>query len=60
METILKKLLQYWEVTEPGEEQLSPVDCNQALLQAVLNLDSEIRQSGAIVTWRFAADRGSR
>jgi PAS domain S-box-containing protein len=50
MEAILKKLLQYWEVTEPGEERLLPVDCNHALLQALENLDAEIRQSGAIVT----------
>jgi signal transduction histidine kinase len=50
MEGILKKLLHYWEVTEPGEERLVPVDCNHALSQALLNLDSEIQQSGAIVT----------
>jgi PAS domain S-box-containing protein len=50
METILKKLLHYWQVTEPGEERLLPVDCNHALLEALLSLDSEIQQSGAIVT----------
>jgi signal transduction histidine kinase len=50
MEAILKKLLHYWEVTEPSEERLLPVDCNHALLQALLNLDSEIQQSGAVVT----------
>jgi signal transduction histidine kinase len=50
MEGILKKLLHYWEVTEPGEERLLPVDCNHALLQALANLDPETQQSGAIVT----------
>jgi light-regulated signal transduction histidine kinase (bacteriophytochrome) len=50
MECLLKKLLHYWEVTEPGEERLLPVDCNRALLQALSNLDSETQQSGAIVT----------
>ena len=50
MDAILKKLLHYWEVTEPGEERLLPVDCNHALSQALLSLDSEIQQSGAIVT----------
>jgi signal transduction histidine kinase len=50
LEAILNKLLLYWEVTEPGDERLLPVDCNRVLLQALLNLDSQIQQSGAIVT----------
>jgi light-regulated signal transduction histidine kinase (bacteriophytochrome) len=50
MEAILKKLLHYWAITEPGQERLLPVDCNHALSQALLNLDSEVQQSGAIVT----------
>jgi len=50
MDAILKKLLHYWEVTEPGEERLLPVDCNHALSQALSSLDSEIQQSGVIVT----------
>ncbi len=50
MEAILKKLLHYWEVTEPGEERLLAVDCNRALSQALQSLDSEIQGSGAVVT----------
>ena len=50
MEAILKELLRYWEVTERSGESLSPVDCNYLLSQALLNLQPEIQQSGAIVT----------
>jgi PAS domain S-box-containing protein len=50
METLLKELLRYWEVTERGGESLSPVDCNRAFSQARENLEDPIRESGAIVT----------
>jgi signal transduction histidine kinase len=50
MESLLRELLRYWEVTERSGESLSSVDCNHLLSQALLNLQSEIRQGGAIVT----------
>ena len=49
VEAILKELLHYWEVTERSGE-LSPVDCNRVLSQALLNLEPEIRQGSVIVT----------
>jgi light-regulated signal transduction histidine kinase (bacteriophytochrome) len=49
-ESILKELLRYWEVSERNGESLSPVDCNRLLSQALLNLQPEIHQSGAMVT----------
>jgi PAS domain S-box-containing protein len=50
IETILKELRRYWEVTERSGASLSPVDCNLLLSQALLTLQPEIRQSRAIVT----------
>ena len=50
METLLKELLRYWEVTERSGECLSPVDCHRAFSQARQNLEDPIRRSKAIVT----------
>ena len=50
METLLKGLVRYWEVTERSGESLSPVDCNRAFSQAILNLREQILESAAIVT----------
>jgi signal transduction histidine kinase len=50
METLLKDLVRYWEVTERTGESLSPVDCNGVFSQAVLSLEKQIEKSGAIVT----------
>jgi two-component system, chemotaxis family, sensor kinase Cph1 len=50
IESLLRALFNYWEVTERGAESLSPVDCNHALSQALLNLQTAIQQSGATVT----------
>lgn len=50
MDTLLKELLRYWEVTERSGERLTPVDCDHALATALLNLRESILQSGAIVT----------
>ena len=50
IEALLKALFDYWEVTERGGENLSPVDCNHALSQTLLNLQTAIQQSGATVT----------
>jgi signal transduction histidine kinase len=50
IETLMKALIDYWAVTERGGGSLSPVDCNQVLSQTLLDLQTEIRQSGATVT----------
>jgi light-regulated signal transduction histidine kinase (bacteriophytochrome) len=50
IESLMKALLDYWEVTERPGEALSPVDCSDVLSQALLKLQEEIRQSGATVT----------
>jgi signal transduction histidine kinase len=50
IESLMKALLDYWEITERDGESLSPVDCNDVLSQTLLNLQEEIRQSGATVT----------
>ncbi|MGO9259019.1 MAG: sensor histidine kinase [Bryobacteraceae bacterium] len=50
IEALLKALSDYWEVTERGGERLSPVDCNHALSQALLHLQTAIEESGATVT----------
>jgi len=50
LEALIRALSNYWEVTERGGESLSPVDCNQALSQTLLNLQTMIQQSGATVT----------
>jgi signal transduction histidine kinase len=50
IESLLKALLHYWEITERSGLSLSPVDCNNVLSQALLHLNAVIRQSGATVT----------
>jgi light-regulated signal transduction histidine kinase (bacteriophytochrome) len=50
IEALLKALAHYWEVSERSEESLSPVDCNHALSQTLLDLQTAIQQSGAMVT----------
>src|ERR1017187_2242207 len=50
VEALQRALLSYWEVTERGGESLSPVDCNLALSQTLLSLQTAIQQSGATVT----------
>lgn len=50
MDSTLKELLRYWEVTERSGDSLSPVDCNLLLSQALVNLQPEIQKSGDIVT----------
>ncbi len=50
IESLLKALLHYWEITERSGLSLSPVDCNRVLSQALLHLNAAIRQSGAAVT----------
>lgn len=50
MQVLLKALHRYWEVTERSGESLSPVDCNDLLLQALLHLQTGTQESGATVT----------
>jgi PAS domain S-box-containing protein len=50
IQALLKALLQYWEVSERGEETFAPTDCEAALAAALLNLETAIAESGAEVT----------
>jgi PAS domain S-box-containing protein len=50
IEALVRGLLTYWEVTEQDGDRLSPVDCNHALSQTLLSLQTAIQQSGATVT----------
>jgi two-component system CheB/CheR fusion protein len=50
IEALLKALLTYWEVTEREHKSFAALDCNAVLGSALLNLESAIEQSGAIVT----------
>jgi two-component system CheB/CheR fusion protein len=50
IESLLKALLAYWEVTERELDGFSPIDCGAVLAKTLLNLQSAIAQSGAIVT----------
>jgi two-component system CheB/CheR fusion protein len=50
IESLLKSLLAYWEVTE-GPREFVPIDCNTALASVLLNLQAAISESGAIVTF---------
>ena len=50
IEALLKALLNYWEITEQGEDSFGPVDCNGVLVTVLANLQSIIANSGAIVT----------
>jgi len=50
IEALQQGLLDYLEATERDSHRLSPVDCNHVLSQALLSLQTVIRQSGAVVT----------
>ena len=50
IEALFKALLTYWEVTGPGRDNFTSIDCNDVLAKALLNLQSSIARSGAIVT----------
>lgn len=50
IETLLKGLVKYLEVTEPSTDHLLPVDCNRVLLEVLVSLQAAIQQSGAKVT----------
>src|SRR5450756_1294039 len=50
IESLLKALLAYWEVTERVQDSFTSIDCGAALATALLNLQVSVAQSGAIVT----------
>ena len=50
IETMLKALLAYWEVTERQQDSFIPIDSNAVLAKAMFNLQAAIAQSGAVVT----------
>jgi two-component system CheB/CheR fusion protein len=50
IEALLKALLAYWEVAEREAGSLAPADCGSVLSTVLLNLQSAIAESGAIIT----------
>ncbi|MEO8592457.1 MAG: chemotaxis protein CheB [Candidatus Solibacter sp.] len=50
IETLLKALLAYWEVTERSHDTITMVDCGRVLAEVLLNLQDAIEESGATVT----------
>jgi two-component system CheB/CheR fusion protein len=50
IETLLKALLAYWEVTGREQDSFASVDCGAVLAKTLLNLEAAIAESGAIVT----------
>jgi light-regulated signal transduction histidine kinase (bacteriophytochrome) len=50
IESLLKALLGYWEVTERHLEAFDLVNCNTVLVKSLLNLQGAIADSGAVVT----------
>ncbi len=50
IETLLKALLAYWEVTGREQDSFASVDCGAVLAKALLNLEAAIAESGAMVT----------
>ncbi|MCL5745470.1 MAG: ATP-binding protein [Acidobacteria bacterium] len=50
IEALLKGLLAYWEITEREQDSFASIDCGAVLAKALLNLQSAIADSGAIVT----------
>ena len=50
IEALLKALLAYWEVADGNRTALASIDCGAVLAKALLNLQTAIAESGAIVT----------
>ena len=50
IEALLKALLAYWEVAEREQQNFASIDCGTVLAQALLNLQTAIEESGAVVT----------
>ena len=49
MGSLLAALRQYIYISESGEQDVAPVDCNMAVRTAMQNLESSIAESGAVV-----------
>jgi light-regulated signal transduction histidine kinase (bacteriophytochrome) len=50
IEALLKGLLNYLQIADQDSGRLSPIDCNDVLLQTLLSLQASIQESGATVT----------
>ena len=50
MEALLRGMREYWQASEREENRNAPVDCNQVLNTALLNLQESIADSEAVVT----------
>jgi len=50
IEALLKALLTFWETSEEGQDSFGPVDSNEVLAKALINLQGVIAESSAIVT----------
>jgi two-component system, chemotaxis family, CheB/CheR fusion protein len=50
IEALLKALLAYWEVAEREQNNFGSIDCGTVLAKVLLNLQTAIDESGAIVT----------
>jgi light-regulated signal transduction histidine kinase (bacteriophytochrome) len=51
MQNLLAALRQYIVISESGEQEWTPVDCNAAVRTAVANLDGRITESEASIAW---------
>lgn len=51
METLLKGMRDYWSINERTIEQSERLDCNRVLKAACGNLDVQIQECGAVVTY---------
>ena len=50
IEALLRALLGYWEITGREQDSFASIDCGAVLAKALLNLQSAIEQSSAVVT----------
>jgi two-component system, chemotaxis family, sensor kinase Cph1 len=50
LNALVKDLLNYWRITDKDGDRLSSVDCNHALSQALLSLQTAIQKSSATIT----------
>ena len=50
MEQLLSALREFMHASEQGKQSLALVDCNEALKQAISDLQSSIQMSGATIT----------
>ena len=50
IEALLKALLAYWEVSEREHEAFAAIDSGAVLAKALLNLETAVTESGAVIT----------